>query len=282
VIARALETIDPLIHEKHHKVAVVSSRRPLRVNADSERLVQCLANVLTNSAKYTNNGGEIRIESRTDGNKVVISIADNGVGIAPELLPKVFDLFVQAERTLDRSQGGLGIGLSIVKRLIEMHGGTVSVASDGVNRGATFEIRLPLTEATQDAADSEHATSPVPCKILVVDDNRDAADSLGTLLRLDGHDVETAYSGLDALERIRCFRPAVVLLDIGLPGVDGYEVARRLRADPNADGTKLVALTGYGQDAYREEASAAGFVAHLVKPVEYAALQRVIAQVAPE
>jgi len=252
------------------------------VNADSERLVQCLANILTNSAKYTDTGGEIRIESRTDANEVVISIADNGLGIAPELLPKVFDLFVQAERTLDRSQGGLGIGLSIVKRLIEMHGGTVGVASDGVNRGATFEIRLPLTEGMQDAADSEHAASPAPRKILVVDDNRDAADSLGTLLRLDGHDVETAYSGLDALEHIRSFRPSVVLLDIGLPGVDGYEVARRLHADQNANGPKLVALTGYGQDMHREEASTAGFVAHLVKPVEYAALQRVITQVAAD
>jgi len=280
VIARALETTDPVVRERHHRVAIVSSRRPLMVNADPERLVQCLANILINAAKYSNIGGEIRIESRTEGDQVVISVSDNGVGIAPELLPNVFDLFVQGERTLDRSQGGLGIGLSIVKRLIEMHGGTVGVASDGVNRGATFEIRLPLTDAAQAAADSVHVGSPAALKILVVDDNQDAADSLGDLLRLDGHDVDTAYSGLDVLERIRSWRPAVVLLDIGLPGVDGYEVASRVHADPNANGTKLVALTGYGQDTHREKASAAGFVAHLVKPVEYAALQRVIAQVA--
>jgi signal transduction histidine kinase/ActR/RegA family two-component response regulator len=280
VIARALETADPLIREKHHRVAVVSSRRPLTVNADPERLVQCLANILTNAAKYTNNGGDIRIESRTDGEQMIISVADNGVGIAPELLPNVFDLFVQAERTLDRSQGGLGIGLSIVKRLIELHGGTVDVMSDGLNRGATFEIRLPLTDAAQAPADSMHPGAPIPLKILVVDDNQDAADALGSLLRVDGHDVETAYSGLQALERIRSFGPAVVLLDIGLPGVDGYEVARRMRAEPSANGTKLVALTGYGREADREKVRASGFVAHLVKPVEYAALQRVITQVA--
>jgi CheY-like chemotaxis protein len=279
VVTRALETVDPMIQQKHHRVVVASSRRPVMVNADPERLVQCVANILTNAAKYTPAGGEIRIEFREErvGAKAHVIVSDNGVGIAPDLLPQIFDLFVQGDRTLDRAQGGLGVGLSIVKRLIEMHDGTVMAASAGTNQGATFEIELPLLHGEVADAAPVAVEKADARRILVVDDNEDAANTLGMILKLDGHQVETAYSGSEALERVRTFRPNIVLLDIGLPGLDGYEVAKRLRELDGADSLCLVAITGYGQEADRQRARAAGFAEHLVKPVEFAALQRILA-----
>jgi CheY-like chemotaxis protein/anti-sigma regulatory factor (Ser/Thr protein kinase) len=277
VVARALETVDPAITQKRHNVAVVSGRRPLAVNADPERLVQCLANILTNAAKYTPAGGEIRIACREEGDEAIVAVTDNGVGISSDLLPRVFDLFVQDERTLDRSQGGLGIGLSIVKRLVEMHDGTISASSEGVNQGSTFEIRLPLL---RDTAAPSHARTPeiiAARRVLIVDDNEDAANTLGMILKLEGHETEIAYSGSDALERVTSFNPDVVLLDIGLPGLDGYTVAGRIRALPGQEHVRLVAMTGYGQDADRQRAMAAGFADHLVKPVDFAALRLTLA-----
>ncbi|HEX5048121.1 MAG TPA: ATP-binding protein [Gammaproteobacteria bacterium] len=277
VVARAVETVDPMIRQKRHKIAIVSSRKPLHVNADPERLVQCVANVLTNAAKYTDAGGEIRIESREENGEAVVAVTDDGIGIAPELLPKVFELFVQGDRALDRSQGGLGVGLAIVKRLIDMHGGSVQAQSSGAGRGATFEIRLPLVDSARPATVAARLRAGPKRKILVVDDNEDAANTLASLLALDGHDVETAYSGTQALDRVRAFRPGVVLLDIGLPGIDGYEVARRIRAEHANDGARLIAITGYGQDTDRERVRAAGFAGHLIKPVEFSVLQRELA-----
>jgi signal transduction histidine kinase len=280
IISRAIETIDPLIEQKNHRIVIASSRRPLLVSADPERLTQCFGNVLANAAKYTDPNGEIRIETRAEADQAVITIVDNGVGISAELLPRVFDLFVQGSRTLDRSQGGLGIGLSLVKRLIDMHDGLITLSSAGEGQGTTVEMRLPLISGRELQTHATPAPSPPPRRIFIVDDNQDAAETLSRLLECDRHTVASAYSGAQALQSIRNFHPDVVLLDIGLPGLDGYEVARLIRNDPaNAD-VQLVAITGYGQHADRERARAAGFVEHLVKPLEYAALQRLLANLA--
>jgi signal transduction histidine kinase/CheY-like chemotaxis protein len=277
VIARALETVDPAIQQKRHKVVMVSGHRPLIVNADPERLVQCVANILTNAAKYTASGGEIRIECRDEGDRAILVVSDTGVGITTDLLPRVFDLFVQDVRTLDRSQGGLGIGLSIVKRLVEMHDGTITAASAGENRGATFEMQLPLLQATAPPLMPKAAEPVASRRVMIVDDNEDSANTLGMILRLDGHETEVVYGGDEALERVQSFKPDVVLLDIGLPGLDGYTVAGRIRSMVGEDGTRLVAMTGYGQDADRQRALAAGFADHLVKPVDFTALRRTLA-----
>jgi PAS domain S-box-containing protein len=277
LVARALETVDPLLQQKGHKLSLVSSRRPLLIDGDPERLVQCVANVLTNAAKYTDAEGEVRVEAREEGRFAVLSISDNGMGISAELLPRVFDLFVQGERTLDRAHGGLGIGLSIVKRVLQLHGGMVTVSSAGPAQGSTFELRLPLCTDAALAAAQSAPVKPTARRILIVDDNEDAADSLGMVLGLDGHQVICAYTGAQALEQAQAFKPDIVLLDIGLPGVDGYEVARRIRALPDLQTVRLVAITGYGQDADKARARAAGFAEHLVKPVEFAALQCILA-----
>jgi CheY-like chemotaxis protein len=261
---------------------VTSSFEPLYVDGDPARLVQSLANVLTNAAKYTDPGGNVRIESRADGGWALVTIADDGAGIPPELVPRVFELFVQSQRTLDRSQGGLGIGLSVVKRLIEMHGGRVEASSDGVGHGARFDIRLPLS--TDAAAHAQAPVAPaVPRRrILIVDDNTDVARSLAMLLELDDHEVDAVQSSQQALERAPIFRPDVVLLDIGLPDLDGYELAPRLRALPGMQHLRLVALTGYGQAEDRRRGQAAGFDAHLVKPVDVATLQRTLGRLGRE
>ena len=276
VIGHALEIVDPLFRERKHRV-LVTGHAPLRVNGDAERLVQCVANVLTNAAKYTDRSGRIEVGLREEGTEAVITIKDDGAGIAPDLLPHVFDLFVQSTRTLDRSQGGLGIGLSVVKRLVEMHGGRVLAASDGVGRGATFEIRLPLLEADDRPSTQAQRPKPAPSRILVVDDNQDAADSLAMMLALDGHEVRQTYAGAPALACLREFRPDVILLDIGLPGMDGYEVARRIREQPDGASVRLIALTGYGQESDKSRTRAAGFDEHLVKPVELRNLHQALA-----
>jgi signal transduction histidine kinase/DNA-binding response OmpR family regulator len=278
VIAQALETVEPLVREKRHHVTTTSGIEPLVVNGDPSRLVQCVANLLTNAIKYSDAEGRIHIESHAQGTEAVVTISDNGTGIAPDLLPHIFDLFVQSKRTLDRSQGGLGIGLSVVKRLIEMHGGSVSAHSGGAGHGATFTIRLPRVARSGTAATEVSMPLVAGKRALVVDDNRDAAESLAMLLTLDGHTVEAVFSAEEALERIPVFRPEVMLLDIGLPRMDGYEVARRVRALPGGGQIRLIALTGYGQTEDRRRALAAGFDDHLVKPVEPVRLAQSLAR----
>jgi len=265
-----------MLRAKRHKLAMVLSRVKLTVNGDPDRLVQCVANILTNAAKYTDADGEIRVETFAQGGQAVIQVRDNGVGISPELLPRIFDLFVQADRSLDRTQGGLGIGLSIVKRLVDMHDGSVSVSSEGMGKGSTFQIRLPLTDSVVTDESSSSGASGSSRKILIVDDNEDAANSLGMVLQLQGHDVMAVFSGMQALESAADFGPDLVLLDIGLPGLDGYEVASQLRELPGLAEVIIVAVTGYGQDADREHTAAAGFAAHLVKPLDFAQLRDVI------
>jgi len=278
VIAQALETVESLVREKHHDVTSTSGLEALVVNGDPARLVQCVANLLTNAIKYTDAHGRIHIEAHADGDAAVITVSDNGTGIAPDLLPHIFDLFVQSKRTLDRSQGGLGIGLSVVKRLIEMHGGTVSATSPGAGQGATFTIRLPRVARADVTATDVSTPAVARRRALVVDDNQDAAESLAMLLSLDGHEVQSVFTAEQALECVATFQPEVMLLDIGLPGMDGYEVARRVRALPGGEQIRLVALTGYGQTEDRRRALAAGFNDHLVKPVEPARLAQSLAR----
>jgi PAS domain S-box-containing protein len=277
VIAQAMETVEPLLRDKRHKVSIISSNRLLHVNGDNARLVQCVSNILTNAAKYTDRDGEIKVQSSMQGNAAVLEISDNGMGIPAELLPRIFDLFVQGDRALDRSQGGLGIGLSVVRRLVEMHGGEVIARSAGAGEGSSFVIRLPLIERPS-AAISEPEPIATACqRILIVDDNEDAADSLALLLQLDGHETQAVYTSAEALESAQSFKPHVMLLDIGLPEMNGYEVARRVRALIGLDRVRLIALTGYGQAGDQARARAAGFDDHLMKPVEWQALKRALA-----
>jgi len=278
LIASSAEAIDPLLRERGHVMTMIAGARPLTVLGDPERLVQCIGNVLSNAAKYTPPGGEIRVDTHEEGGRAVITIADNGVGIAAEMLPRVFDLFAQGERTLDRSQGGLGVGLAIVKRLIEMHGGTVGAASDGPGRGARFEIRLPLHRTPAAAALADVLPHGASRRILVVDDNRDAAEMLSALLQsVGGHEVCTVYSGHEALDRLREFEAEFALVDIGLPELDGYELAQCIRAEASLPQPCLIAITGYGQQTDVARIRAAGFSAHFLKPVEFKALQRLLA-----
>lgn len=278
VIAQAVETVEPQLREKQHKISVTTSgSQPLYVHGDSVRLVQSIGNVLANAVKYTDPGGEIWVCTHVENESVVIEIADTGAGITPDLLPRVFDLFVQSDRTLDRAQGGLGIGLAVVKRLIEMHGGQVVARSGGLGTGSTFEIRLPRIARPQAFGTDQMPVKAPHRRVLVVDDNRDAADSLALLLSCRGDEVEAVYSGKEALERIESFRPDVALLDIGLPEMTGYELAERLRAMSPLNGIRLVALTGYGQAEDYQRTRAAGFDDHLVKPVDLSALERTLA-----
>lgn len=274
VVNQAVETVEPLFRERQHEVSIVSSYPSLFVNGDMTRLVQSVVNMLTNAAKYTDAGGRITIQTHADGDFGLIEISDSGAGISPDLLPRIFELFVQGDRTLDRALGGLGIGLSVAKRLIEMHGGRVAAASPGLGRGSTFSLWLPLIERPGASATDVDQLRQEPKRILVVDDNVDAADSLALVLELDGHSTRAAYSARDALEQTLEFQPDFILLDIGLPEMDGYEVARRIRNLNCLSEVRLVALTGYGQVEDLRRAEEAGFDDHLVKPVEFATLSR--------
>ena len=276
IIDLAIETVTPLWRAKQHEITRHANLVPLYVMGDRARLVQSFSNVMTNAAKYTDAGGEIGIHVSATADTVKVEISDTGTGISAEFMPRLFDLFAQADRTLDRAQGGLGIGLSVVRKLVEMHGGKVSAHSEGLGRGSTFQITLPRIAAPlPQSADTQAARVPAR-RILVVDDNADAANSLSELLKMDGHHTQPVFSAEDAILQAHAFAPDVVLLDIGLPHIDGYEVARRLRGSLSS--VMLVALTGYGQADDRERALAAGFDAHLVKPVDLAALTRILAR----
>ncbi|MGH8169220.1 MAG: ATP-binding protein [Steroidobacteraceae bacterium] len=276
VVAQAVETVEPQLRQKQHRMSIISSYEPLYVSGDFTRLVQCLVNVLSNSIKYTDAHGSMRLETRAEDSAAVIEISDNGSGIAADLLPRVFDLFVQSDRTLDRAQGGLGIGLAVVKRLVEMHDGQVSARSAGLGCGSSFEIRLPRIARPAAKVDDIPVKSR-PRRVLIVDDNADAAQSLSMLLTFGGHETQVALGSNEALERLESFQPEVALLDIGLPEINGYELAQRLRSMPSFHGIRLVAVTGYGQAEDRQRALASGFDEHLAKPVDLAALERLLA-----
>jgi PAS domain S-box-containing protein len=269
VVERAIELSRPLIAARRHELIEELPREPIYLEADPVRLAQVLANLLNNAAKYTEPGGRIRLRAERQGQQLVLRVRDNGVGIARNMLPRVFDLFTQAERTLDRSQGGLGIGLTLVKRLVKLHGGRVRAVSGGLGKGSEFVVRLPVV-GTPPSPSPAPSVKPIRggCRILVVDDNADAASTLALLLQVKGHEVSTVHDGPTALEQARVYQPAVVFLDIGLPGMDGYEVARRLRGQANGERVLLIALTGYGRDEDRHRGSEAGFDHYLVKPVD--------------
>ena len=276
VIDQALQACRPLAESAGHDINVVVPPEPLYVHADPVRLAQGFGNLLNNSCKYTPRGGKIMVTARRQGDDAVVTLEDTGIGIQPEKLGSIFDMFVQIDGSLERSQGGLGIGLTLVKRLVELHGGSIEATSAGEGRGSAFTVRLPIMIARPDAA--RHATAPSAHdpthvrRILIVDDNKDAAASLAVLLQITGHKTFTAHDGHTALEAVAKDRPEVVLLDIGLPMLNGYEVCRRIREQPGGNDTIVIALTGWGQEDDRRRSHEAGFDGHLVKPVEYDAL----------
>jgi PAS domain S-box-containing protein len=285
VVARAVETVQPLIEAQGHELSVVMPPESLSLEADPVRLAQVFGNLLTNAAKYTEAKGRIQITARQEGDKAVLRVKDTGIGIAPDVLPHVFDLFVQVDHAATRSQGGLGIGLTLVKNLVEMHGGTVAAHSDGLGKGCEFTVRLPFVpqerpESMEIKGEPQQPTRPSGHRLLVVDDNKDAADSLAMLLSLQGHEVRVAHDGSSGLELAASFLPDMVFLDIGMPGMDGYEVARRMRRTPGLEKVRLAALTGWGQPEDRRRSAEAGFDHHLVKPVEPDALDRLLADMA--
>ncbi len=279
IIERGLETSRPVIEARRHHLSVALPPEPVWLEGDLTRLAQALGNLLNNAAKYTEEGGKIGLVAEQAEGQVVLRVRDTGIGIPSEHLPYVFDLFTQGDRALDRAQGGLGIGLALVQKLVELHGGQVEAASPGLGQGSEFTLRLPARTGSPAplAASAEPAARAARLRILVVDDNTDSAESMAMLLGLQGHETRTALDGPAALEAAQVFWPKLILLDIGLPGMDGYEVARRLRTQPHMDKTVLVAMTGYGHEQDRLQAKAAGFNHHLVKPVDPEALQRILA-----
>ncbi|QJR13967.1 ATP-binding response regulator [Usitatibacter palustris] len=277
VLQSAVETSRPLIEERRHELAMTLPDRPLAVRGDAARIAQTLANLLNNAAKYTSPGGRIAVSAGAEGNEVVFKVSDTGLGIPAPMLDGIFDLFSQLDHSLDRSQGGLGIGLTLVKRLVEAQGGTVGAKSEGLNCGSEFSIRLPLSAGVPRAQQASKSSAPTPRRrILVVEDHADTAQTLATLVALDGHEVRAVHDGPAALEMAPGYLPEVILIDIGLPGMDGFEVARRMRALAQTRASLLVAVTGYGQERDRRMALAAGFDEHLVKPVNVQALCAVI------
>jgi two-component system, chemotaxis family, CheB/CheR fusion protein len=279
VLHAAIETSRPLLTERGHDFGVDLPPEPIFVDADLTRLAQVISNLLNNAAKYTERGGRIRLTALRQGDEAVVTVRDNGIGVAPELQGRIFEMFAQGDRSLDRSQGGLGIGLHLAARLVTMHGGSLTVHSGGTGKGSEFLIRLPVPTcpaALPRRAGQETGGLLVtrPLRILVVDDNRDSADSLGLLLGIPGNDVRIAYDGLHAIEMAREFKPEVILLDIGLPRLDGHATARRIRQEAWGKEITLVALTGWGQEEAKQRSREAGFDAHLVKPVDPTLLMR--------
>jgi signal transduction histidine kinase/DNA-binding response OmpR family regulator len=283
VVAVAVETVRPLIDTQEHALSVLLPEQPMRIRGDFARLAQVLANLLNNAAKYTDRKGRIALTAEQEGAEVVFRVRDSGIGIPASALPTIFELFTQVEQTLDRSQGGLGIGLTLVERLVKMQGGSVSAFSAGKNLGSEFTVRLPAMPVDQRvaagrrAAERYTASSPGEFAILIVDDNRDATDSMAMLLAMEGYDVRVAYDGAQALEAVRTARPDVILLDLGLPGMDGFQVAQRVRADPDNSSIVIVAVSGYGQEEHRSRSSQAGCDHHLVKPIEPAVVSELLA-----
>jgi signal transduction histidine kinase len=285
IVQAAIEASQPLIEQYEHELTVTLPLEPVDLDADLARLAQVFLNLLNNAAKYTERGGRIRLAAEREGGDVVVRVQDSGVGIAADMLPRVFEMFLQVDRPLERSQGGLGIGLTLVKRLLQMHGGSIEARSAGPGKGSEFVVRLPvapepLRGAIAADGEREPAAPTSRHRILVVDDNRDAAETLAELLGLTGNDLRTAHDGVEAVEVASGFRPDVVLLDIGLPRMDGYEVAQKIREQPWGRDMVLVAVTGWGQEEDRRRSREAGFDHHLIKPVEPDALLKLLASLA--
>jgi CheY-like chemotaxis protein len=287
VVAKAVEMTSPLLEQRTHILDLDVPRTGLPVRGDATRLSQVISNLLTNAAKYTQAGGHITVRAAEEQGQVVLRVRDTGIGIAPDVLPHVFDLFVQGRQALDRSQGGLGLGLTIVRNLVEHHGGTVSAHSDGRGAGSEFVVRLPKAPVTVLASDTHRhgvsaevatmvAASATGPRVLVVDDNVDAAEMLAEALAAKGYQTRVAHDGPAALLTAAKFRPAIAFLDLGLPVMDGYELAARLRELPGLCSMRLIAVTGYGQESDRRRTEQAGFHHHLVKPVDLRAVDNVL------
>jgi PAS domain S-box-containing protein len=287
VLAAAVETSRPLIEFRQHRLHIALPPDPLPVEVDFTRMAQVITNLLNNAAKYTEEGGDIELSAERVSDRATITVRDNGVGLAPDVLPKVFEIFTQADRTIDRSQGGLGIGLTIVRTLVELHHGSVSVSSGGLGRGSEFIVSLPLAAPPRGGAAQPNADqaafrpAATSHRILVVDDNSDSALSLTMALKAMGHQCAVAHDGQSAIDKARLFKPKLILLDIGLPGMSGYAVAQAIRATPELRGIVLAALTGYGDEQYRRRSREAGFDKHFVKPISFAALRDLIATLSP-
>ena len=284
-IQSAVETARPLMAEAEHELTVTLPPQPMYVEADLTRLAQVFVNLLHNAAKYTPAGGQIWLNAESQGGEIVVSVRDNGIGITAEHLPHLFEMFSQVTPALDRSDGGLGIGLSLVRGLVGLHGGTVAAHSAGPGQGSEFVVRLPVCEVPArdlqaPAGEKKLPNSGPTCRVLVADDNQDSADGLGTLLELKGYEVETAHDGLEAVDAAAAFQPDVALLDIGMPGLNGYEAARRIREQPWGEAMVLIAVTGWGQDDDKQRAKEAGFDHHLTKPIDTADLEKLLREVA--
>ena len=279
VIDHALEECQPLLQTRRHQVSVSLPEAALLVDVDPVRMRQVFANLLNNAAKYTDPGGRLMVRAERDGTDAVVRIEDNGIGITADMLPHVFDLFAQGQVSIERAQGGLGIGLTLVRMLLELHGGSVAAESPGTGQGSTFIVRLPLAEVDVHARAA--STGKIKegqrrlLRVLIVDDNHDAADSMAAMLELMGHHAEVAYDGIKALQLAYDLEPDLVLLDLGLPDMDGFEVARRLRRLPNRI-PRVVALTGYGADEDKRRTSEAGFDEHVIKPVTPATVSEIV------
>jgi CheY-like chemotaxis protein len=278
-----VETARPQIDEAGHKLSVTLPAVPVHLDADLTRLAQVFSNLLTNSAKYTPNGGRIWITSERAASEVTVTVRDTGIGIPPASLPDIFDMFSQVDRTIERSMGGLGIGLALVKGLVEMHGGTVVAASEGEGKGSRFTVTLPVLQdqrvSTAVVSDNGQAGAGPKRRILVVDDNRDGADSLAMMLRLLGNEVWTANDGLGAIEAAEGFQPEVILMDVGMPRMNGLDATRHIREQEWGQGVTIIALTGWGQEGDRERSREAGCDGHLVKPVNLTDLEWMLAEV---
>ena len=286
VVQSALETSRPLIDEAGHDLTVVLPTEPVYLDADPVRLAQVFSNLLNNAAKYTPEGGRIRLGAERQGDEVLVSVKDTGIGIVSDMLPHVFEIFSQTKPALERSQGGMGIGLWLVKTLVEMHGGSIEAHSDGSGQGSEFIVRLPLVvknivpETVPQSDEDEQCVKKY--RLLVVDDQKHGADILARLLRKKGQEVHTAYGGEEAIVAAERLRPDVILLDIGMPKMNGYDVCRHIRNQPWGQGMYLVALTGWGQEDDRRRSEEAGFNCHLVKPVNSAVLMKLLASITAE
>ncbi|HET9296395.1 MAG TPA: ATP-binding protein, partial [Candidatus Binatia bacterium] len=285
VVQSAIETTRPLIDEQGHHLSVRLPSRPILLDADPTRLAQVFSNLLNNAAKYSEQSGYITLTAEPVEDEVIVRVSDRGIGIPADHLPRIFQLFAQVETASDRSQGGLGIGLSLVKGLVEMHGGTIEAHSEGFGRGSELIVRLPqvkpepLSESQAAEPDGEKASFTPKYRILVVDDNRLSVQSTAIALGLMGHDLATACDGIEGIERARTFRPDVILMDIGLPDINGHETARRIRRQPGGKNIILIAVTGYGQEEDRRRSIEAGFDYHLVKPLNFAELKNKLSEI---
>ena len=278
----AVETSQPNIDEKSQTLSLTLPPQPIYVDADATRIAQVFSNILSNASKYSQPGATIRVAAEASAGEVVVTTIDDGIGISAETLPTIFEMFSQAPQAMAHAPGGIGIGLALVKGLVELHGGRVTARSKGVGHGSSFEVRLPAATAPREIAGAvEPERSLNGRRILVVDDNRDGADSLAMILEIGGHSVETSYDGPSAVARAAIFAPHVVFLDLGMPGMDGFETARRIRALPQGAAMTLIALTGWGQDRDRHLTREAGFDAHLVKPIDPMAIEDLLTTLPP-